>query len=87
MNTNVLDNVAKINPVLAKMDLPINRKDAGRQDTVRWLLTNLRVRNSTHAQYDTVFTTLLGIAREQKLLRAKEIEALEKDHNERNNRT
>lgn len=87
MNTTVLDNVAKINPVLAKMDLPINRKDAGRQDTVRWLLTNLRVRNSAHAQYDTVFTTLLGIAREQKLLRAKEIEALEKDHNERNNRT
>lgn len=85
MNTNTQTAVDKINPILSKMDLPVNRKDAGRQDTVRWLLTNLRVRNIAHPQYATVFTTLLGIAKEQKLIRAKEIDALEKSHNEHAN--
>lgn len=79
MNDTVLTAVAKVNPILAKMDLPINRKDAGKQETVRWLLTNMRVRNRGHAQYNTAFVALLGLAKNQKLLRTKELETLEKE--------
>ena len=42
MNMNTQTAADKINPILAKMDLPINRKDAGRQDTVRGATYNLR---------------------------------------------
>lgn len=87
MNDTVSNAAAKVNLVLAKMDLPIGRKDASKQETVRWLLTNMRVRNSNHEHYNATFVTLLGMAKEQKLFRAKELETLEKDHNERNNRT
>jgi hypothetical protein len=67
----------KINALIARMDLPINRRDASRQETVRWLVHNLGVRNNAHAKYKAAMLLLIEEAKTFHLLKAKEIKQLE----------
>lgn len=69
--------VEQINNDLSKMDLPINRRDASRPDTVKWLLHNLASRNSKHQKFKEVMQYLLNRATTLNLLTPKEVKQLE----------
>ena len=69
--------VEQINNDLSKMDLPINRRDASRPDTVKWLLHNLAARNNKHPKFKAVMQYLLSRASTLNLLTPKEAKQLE----------
>lgn len=77
MENPVEQTIEKINTSLSKMDLPINRRDASRPDTVKWLLQNLAARNKAHPRYGETMRSLLDRAIALNLLKAKEVKQLE----------
>ena len=76
MDIQIVIEQANIN--LAKMDLPINRRDVRRQSTVHWLLNSLRVRNHNNPKYKETMLHLLTLAKHWNLMSAKDREQLEK---------
>lgn len=70
--------IEQVNINLAKMDLPINRRDVRRQTTVHWLLNSLRVRNRDNPKYRETMLHLLTLATHWNLMSAKDREQLEK---------
>jgi hypothetical protein len=79
MENPVEQTIEKINNSLSKMDLPINRRDASRPETVKWLLQNLAARNKAHARYSETMRSLLDRASALNLLKTKEVKQLEAD--------
>lgn len=65
--------VDALTTLLNKMDLPIGRKDASRPDNIRWLMRNIGVRNSAHADFLHARNLLVQRARELNFVSNKEM--------------
>lgn len=70
--------IEQVNTNLAKMELPVNRRDSSRHMSVRWLLDSLRVRNRSHPKYKETMLHLLTLAKHWNLMSAKDRDQLEK---------
>lgn len=43
------------------MNVPISRKDTRKPENVRWLIHNLKIKNSGHPQFKSVMRKLVNI--------------------------
>lgn len=72
------DAALELNPLLRNMDLPVNRKDVDKPETVKWLIHNLGRRNSAHPDYPKARQLLVSLIRKRRLLKESELRELEK---------
>ena len=61
MGNEYLEKLAEVQKLIAKMDLPMYRKEVKHNDDARWLKNNLRVKNAAHKNYDKVIEILSSI--------------------------
>jgi hypothetical protein len=72
----ISNHTEELNIELSTMNLPVNKKDCSKPETLKWLLQNLSKRNSQHPSYVKVKHKLTEIAKEQHLLKTKELRRL-----------
>lgn len=70
----------RLDNILAKMDLPINRRQSRRPQDIRWLIENLGARNAAHPEFNTARDLLLDLAEQQSVMKASEIRRLRGSH-------
>lgn len=62
----------EVKAALLAMDIPDYKRDASNVNNVKWLLQNLRTRNSGHHFYQNTMRELIALAKARNMLKRKE---------------